>query len=76
MNIDIIFSNLFKKKKYLAKSFSNNIIDTKKEVIIENKNNSVIFNKENKENKDTKDTKENKDGSGEKNNGEISFYIY
>lgn len=67
MNIDIIFSNLFKKKnKYLAKSFSNNIIDTKKEVIIENKNNSVIFNKEHKE----------KEGSNEKNNGEISFYIY
>jgi hypothetical protein len=67
MNIDIIFSNLFKKKKkYLVKSFSNNIIDTKKEVIIENKNNSVIFNKEHK----------TKDGSSEKNSGKISFYIY
>lgn len=68
MNIDIIFSNLFKKKKYLVRSFSNNIIDTKKEVIIENKNNSVIFNKEH--------TSDTKDGSNEKISSKISFYVY
>jgi hypothetical protein len=72
MNIDIIFSNLFRKKNYLSRSFNNNIIDTKKEVVIENKNNSVIFNKENKDTKENKD----KDGGGEKNDGKISFYIY
>lgn len=70
MNIDIIFSNLFKKKKYISKSFSNNIIDTKKEVIIENKNNSVIFNQ------NSSNPQDRKDGSNEKNTSKISFYIY
>lgn len=70
MNIDIIFSNLFKKKKYISKSFSNNIIDTKKEVIIENKNNSVIFNQ------NSSNSQDRKDGSNEKNTSKISFYIY